>query len=650
MGITITGAQGTTYSAEEVQEYRRVHGDAALNARAAEEGFTTAQVAAALKTSPNDVVSLANQAQAKVVVNSPAEDEEHLQETESKLPIAITTPTGHTVTQQEAKEYVALMGYEQGYARAKELEMSNDDIATLLEVPVSEVDAFESQLRQKADKPSDVTHATDLSHPASDQQWWAQKLWQQPNNPEVSDKFIQETTKAILEEHVAAGSGPAAAGVQILQTMVLKDVPISQFVEAMKNEPGFTREAVEAFVVSVGLPEATQAWKQMIDKSQIMNMRLVLDQKGFEGLDGSGVKVWVLENNPGVHADVVSGVIGDESFGLAPGATVEQHYLFPGATDADAPDGTSEDPLPDLLRQNFAYEYSRLKLPEDQPGPHLDEATLIKLAFSRAVSNTAAEAAYGGITEQIINFAHSDARVLNVSMGMTFSHVLPSAVEVANELVFSSPDLFRAVFADTENVDSKQYMQQLTDFISDAVFNGSATTNAHRDYVNATQEAWQNDKVIVVSAGNHQATAREFEALGIKLPDVAVFNAMGMSKYVITVGASSTNGTPLTAADDTVAEFSSHGGDSYGVTVATEGTGIAVSYGQHVDWDGYVAGTSFSGPQVVAMGAIYFQLYPDATAEDFNNWLVSVAVDTAAPTEAEGAGILDMTRILAQLA
>ena len=146
----------------------------------------------------------------------------------------------------------------------------------------------------------------------------------------------------------------------------------------------------------------------------------------------------------------------------------------------------------------------------------------------------------------------------------------------------------------------------------------------------------------MVSAGNGQRVLNDAVTAGVRLPAGIGFNVLGMSDFVISVGASTTHGTPENLADDTVASFSSQGNDRFHPTVATQGVNVPIPYDTNPEWGIAVDGTSFAAPMVSGTVALILQHNPDLSFAQIKAMLEGATVDTSAPSVAEGAGMLDV--------
>lgn len=546
---------------------------------------------------------------------------------------SVTTSTGHRVSRQEAQAYAAAHGHQAAYAKGKSLDMSHAQMAQLLDMDVAAVDAFAYALRQSAQKPSDDVYVPDMSRPSTEAQAYAQQLWAKPFNAAISDAQLQELTRDAIDR-----LPPEKVGMALVGILLGLEVPVPQFVGAVKDLgiDAFSKDNTEKFLASIGLP-SPDTWRDSVNQSTAAHVRLFLDQNGLSGLNGQGVGVWVVEADAGLHAQAVASVIADEKLGMAPGAQLD--LVLTG--------GSGSTDLAQTLGERFSYEVGRLSLAPDEPGPQLDERSLLKQAFGNAISSVFADVFHS--QKELINaFTQSDARVMNQSSGLSFADTAGPVLNVALAIVDANPQLARALVTDAGG--PSQFYQSVINFAADSIIKNPELRFAHAAYVDSARKASEAGKVIVYSAGNDQSLVAALEKeLGITLPaQLAGLNSLGMTDHVITVGASDTQGTPMVVADDTMEANSSHGGERYGVTITTQGQDVAVPYPVYLELRGQSNGTSLSAPAVAATAALLIQANPDISFEDVKAWLQAHAIDTMAPRQAEGAGMLDLPGAAAQ--
>jgi hypothetical protein len=182
---------------------------------------------------------------------------------------------------------------------------------------------------------------------------------------------------------------------------------------------------------------------------------------------------------------------------------------------------------------------------------------------------------------------------------------LKLAIEYVDTLMDSSPEVLKA-------------RQEWVDFTKDAALDKNA--------------------FLVFAAGNSGQDAARLNATRGE-----GFNIFAESPYVFSVAASHPNNTP-DLSDDSIAASSSPGSGEFAPTVAAPGQSVLVSQGLTQvaqNGNGVTSGTSYSAPQVTGTLALMRQEDPNLSFEDAKAILTGTAVDTPAPFEKEGAGMLD---------
>ena len=444
----------------------------------------------------------------------------------------------------------------------------------------------------------------------------AENFFVQPGNGSISAAEIKDT----IEQIEGFAPNPDLAAHTILLQAMNYRVNARQIVEAMVGVPGFSQEEVEAYLLSQGVV-SPRLWGKVVEQSLIPEIRAGLTDGG---LDGSGVTVQVLEIDDESHGEEVRSVIGDSVFGIAPGAEIEKAFLYP--TDEAVNEAP---PLP--LEQRFWEAVGRSGLPPDDP-------RALKAGLSSLMA-TLIEESLPVTTQKIDQFVEgSDARVLNMSYGI----FVVSLYQEAMGLVTLVPELHKAMFPELVGLGQVGEFQRIVDLVDESVFNDAGVIAVYNEYVDATRRAAADGKVIVVSAGNSQRQVNGAANAGVRQPAGAGFNVLAMSDFVISVGASTTHGTPENLADDTIASFSSQGNDRFHATVTTQGVAVPIPYDTDPTWGTAVDGTSFSAPIVSGTVALILQRHPDLTFAQVKAVLEGATVDTAAPSIAEGAGMLDV--------
>jgi serine protease AprX len=162
----------------------------------------------------------------------------------------------------------------------------------------------------------------------------------------------------------------------------------------------------------------------------------------------------------------------------------------------------------------------------------------------------------------------------------------------------------------------------------------------------AVEKLWFNGVVVVAAAGNY----------GDNGQPTTVAYAPGNDPFVISVGASDTNGTGYTAADDTAAPWSAFGYTLDGFAKPDLGapgrylTGpvpatstMPLEHPERVTSPGYMwmSGTSFSAPIVSGAAALILAKNPTWTPDKVKGALMLTARSTAAAPMSLGVGVLN---------
>lgn len=445
----------------------------------------------------------------------------------------------------------------------------------------------------------------------SDEAEIARSLYLRPGNEAISVEDVRAGILAIVARH---RDDPERAALEVLRGALVHGLDAQQVAQAQV----FKAEDIDQFVQSLYTFIKIEDWRAMINRAIATVARQKLES---EGLTGAGVGVRVLEvENWGPHPQAVSGLINDPLFGIAPGAHIELDAMYS--------DAYPQPVMGVMLRE----ETKKTGLSNKNPQ-----------AWVMGLRNTLIGAVSGSLQDasrEVREFAYqSGARVMNMSFGSS----LASYYNLVDRMLIFYPELHEGFYAgQPRDLSRGQQLAQIVDFVNQTVLTSDVVLNAYDDYVHATAEAVGANKTVVVAAGNWQRMKQSIDDQGVAMPAWAALNVMGMSPHVITVGASAANGTPEDLMDDTIAPFSSHGGDHFGVTLATQGVEAAVSYRQFFDLDWNANGTSFAAPLAAGTIALMLQRNPNLTSHQIRDILRSVAVDTPEPEVAEGVGMLDV--------
>jgi hypothetical protein len=295
-------------------------------------------------------------------------------------------------------------------------------------------------------------------------------------------------------------------------------------------------------------------------------------------LNGIGIGVLDFHENEGdnSHGKQVSGVIGDQKYGLSHGATL---VAFEKSSEKDK---------------------AVTDLADNPSDSNLGE--LISAMASGSVNKMCQS-----LQAVVADGRAKDIRVLNVSLGM-------NNVVMAQQLfdqMMANPEKSRPwleklagkEFADkwiasavnqrespeTKALDKVLY-ESLLKSVDKVLTNDPKFKDAMSKYQQVTKQAADGGLTIVVAVSNAQ---QSLEPFGVQTPAGAGYNYFAQSDHVIAVGACDLNATPARNSDDYVAGFSSHGTARYHPTVVAHGSCVSSR------WEG-IEGTSFATPLVSA--------------------------------------------------
>jgi serine protease AprX len=162
-------------------------------------------------------------------------------------------------------------------------------------------------------------------------------------------------------------------------------------------------------------------------------------------------------------------------------------------------------------------------------------------------------------------------------------------------------------------------------------------TSGYSPLDNAVMAAWKNGLTVVSAAGNEG-------------PKKYTISSPGICPDIITVGALDDRGTPAIK-DDTIADFSSRGPTrrhtikpdiiAPGVDIIS----LAVPSGNSNELYKSLSGTSMATPVVSGCVALIHQMSPNLSNNQVKKLLMSKAIDIGYPNYAQGAGLIDLSRI-----
>lgn len=315
-------------------------------------------------------------------------------------------------------------------------------------------------------------------------------------------------------------------------------------------------------------------------------------------LDGTGVKVVIYDDDlRGEHPAAIEQIIR----GIAPGATTEivnASSLFTREYPDINPNDTLDRSLATRIATDIEDGTNHLRDIVTQHNPDIinmsSEPSTLEWGRRVFIEDRFNPALAEKFAAHPVLSKLGDASTTGTSQ-------LKTAVEYVDTLIQTSPEIQAAI-------------DQRNDFIS----------------------SLDKEPIMVIAAGNDGQVAK---SLGLS-------NGEGMAKLTkdaIVVGASHPNNTPELD-DDTMALLSSTGTPTHHPTLAAPGHEVIV--GSELtrlapNNNGVISGTSYAAPEVVGTIALMLQKNSTLNSDDVRRILTDTAVDTSAPLESEGAGMMD---------
>ncbi len=357
--------------------------------------------------------------------------------------------------------------------------------------------------------------------------------------------------------------------------------------------------------------------RRSVQGSEIPRIRELLTNRG---LTGAGIKIGILDpkqKDPKTgtlmqssHTRMVSAVINDPVWGVAPGAQVEN---------VGGPE--IED---DLKLATDSYEAFSNALVESYRVRMMDRIHLLdSLIARRDPALRVFNSTWGGAQDQV----YLD----------TFSKVLLKRDENG---YYKYPMLRQALLGPALTGSRAEKMQAVVNVVDTILANSPVVQATKAQYIDVTRRATKAGMILVGAAANEG----EFDVPGVSWKAGAQMDFFTESPYVITVAAANTRQQPGNRAAYKVADFSSRG-DRQGMnpTIAAPGEemGFSLPHGE-IAHNLVEQGTSAATPFVCGVIAMMLQRNPWLTFEQVKAKLQATAVQAPGYGPADyGAGFVN---------
>lgn len=226
----------------------------------------------------------------------------------------------------------------------------------------------------------------------------------------------------------------------------------------------------------------------------------------------------------------------------------------------------------------------------------------------------------------------SNFRVNSASVAQT-----PVRVAQHLEAYFNNvdPRIRQAALGEVDPDNKQEYRQKIFDFVDSRMKTSPAFREANRNFDAALRKLEVENRFFVTGAANdRQLLQKQYTDLGVKVPEGAAFNLLGRNPRAFVAAASEPGNPPMDISKYRVTAYSSYGSQEHQPTVATNGR-------TNLPGVGIEDGTSISAPRLAGTLDDMSLIYPDITPAEAREFLESTAINTAAPPEAEGKGMLN---------
>ncbi len=356
--------------------------------------------------------------------------------------------------------------------------------------------------------------------------------------------------------------------------------------------------------------------QRAVQGSEIPRIRQMLTNQGY---NGGGVKIGILDavqQDPKTkawtnhaHSELVSDIINDPVWGVAPGAQVED------------------------LGKSFVPR-------KDIAGDHYQAFTQEVLARYTQIMQYQIQQ-----IQRVLAKPDPSLRILSMTWGATLSRFYLGFIE---ELMVKKdengflkyPNLRRQILGPALFGTINEQKQRVIDAVNQVFLQSPFIQNVQAQYIEATRQAARRGLILVAATSNEGVN----DTPGIVYPPSAQMGFFGQSPYVIAVAAADTRQNPGNRAQYEVSAFSSRGdGQRYNPTIAAPGQEIGVSLyrGEHAH-NLVTQGTSFATPFTCGVIAMMLQKNPALTFDQVKAKLQNTAIQNPRYGVADyGAGFLN---------
>ncbi len=248
--------------------------------------------------------------------------------------------------------------------------------------------------------------------------------------------------------------------------------------------------------------------------------------------------------------------------------------------------------------------------------------------------------------ERILEQEKPLPKVVNGSIGWNRMQMYQKTEEffIEHQQQLRSAETRKALFGEDEfsyipgqNLrENTQFRQAVVNYVDRHIENDPEFNQELQRFEQAARQLREQNTQVVIAAGNEHEEYVEWRSQGVNIRPGADFNFLAQNNEVISVAAAHDAGTPDDPTDDQVAKFSSRGDGRYRPFITAVGQNVKTP-----DFQTGINGTSFAVPKVSATITRMLEVNPNLTSDDIRRILKEWSIDTDAPDNAEGAGMLD---------